>query len=100
MTMTNANATVQKSEPPCRRVASGCVDGAWRVLKLRLQEVRCPVERRSGFIEKAGKALKHMRDAGGDLEGHLDVGERCACGKPESVAQEDLVRTHLNEQRR
>src|SRR5450432_4493046 len=83
-----------------RLVGLGCLDMAWRVRELTLQKVRCPVERRSGFIEEPRKTLEHMRDAGGDLEGDCDVRQACSCGKPERVAEEDLVRPHLDEQRR
>jgi uncharacterized membrane protein HdeD (DUF308 family) len=62
-----------------------------------VKEVRCAVERRSGLIKQACKTLKHMRDAGGDLEGDLDVVKGGACSKPQRVAQQDLVRSHLNE---
>src|SRR3954465_9895129 len=68
--------------------------------ELSLQEVRCPVERRTGLIEEAGKTLEYGRDAGGDLEGDRDVGEGCPFCEPERVAQEDLVRSHLDEERR
>ena len=41
---------------------------------MRLQEVRCPVERRSGLVEEARVRLEDVRDARGDLERDRDIG--------------------------
>src|SRR5207253_4206579 len=82
---------------PARRSSrSGGLDGH----ELRLQKGRCPVERRIPLIEDGSKTLEHVWDAGSDLEGDRHVGGGCPCGERESVAEQDLVRTHLDQKRR
>jgi hypothetical protein len=44
--------------------------------------------------------LKDVRDAWGDLERDGDIGDGCPFGEPERVAEEDLVGTDLDEERR
>ena len=67
--------------------------------KLRLEERRRSVERRVRLIQHRRKALEHMRDAWGDLVCDRHLVDRCPAGKPKSVAEQDFVRTHLDQER-
>src|SRR3954447_2986103 len=58
------------------------------------------VQSHTSFVEDGRVGLKHMRNAGGDLKRDRNVGVGSTSSKTDGVAQQDLVRTHLDKQRR
>jgi hypothetical protein len=67
---------------------------------MRRQELPGSVERGGCFVQDRVIGLEDVGHAGGDVEGDLDVGAGGSFGEAESVVEQDLVRSGLDDQRR
>src|SRR5450755_884769 len=65
-----------------------------------VQERGCLLEGCICLIEQCREALKDMWHSGDDVEADLDVSKGGAFGKTEGVAQQDLMGTRLDQERR
>ena len=67
---------------------------------MRPQKYRGSIKCLARLVEKGSEPLENVRDARCHLELDRHIGCRCPPGEPESVAQQYLVRTRLDQQRR
>jgi hypothetical protein len=67
---------------------------------MRRQELSGSVQRRARFVEDRVKALEDVGDVRGDVERDLDVGGRGYSREAESVVEQNLVGSRLDDQGR
>jgi hypothetical protein len=70
----------------------------WRLGEMRRKELPGSVQRGDRFVEYRIKGLENVRHCRSDVEGDLDVGDRCPPRETDSVVEENLVSSALDQQ--
>lgn len=92
---TSSGSCRQDPEPASRRTA-----GLQCRSELGTQKCGYGVQRRRALVEGHGEATENVGNTRGDLKRDRRVGFGSARGYPQSIVEEDLVRSSLHEQRR
>src|SRR5205807_4749887 len=90
---------VKRLAVPCELCLSLCGD-AFCAGEMRRQELSGSVERSGPFVEDRREGLKDVRHPRGDVEDDLDIGGSGLSREADSVVEENLVRSDLDDQGR